>query len=807
MTNPIRNDGSPADQGVQSSQPARNLAPVVTRTVDAARQLLPQMTLEMPRNLSQLEPLASLSCLHTTPASLHARPATAKPAPEISKKPASEQIIQMLQTSVEQKKNVLSEPGWYYEYLERHLEDFQDADTLKRLFHSLRLAVDHGYLSTPNEKECAILSQLVCRLCAYADNSDDFILAYVNMIILLWKFQQASVDPILSPAAFQRFLAALERMPAFQHSFPSVQAALFNLVRYTKTMPIHWENNLVNCLAGVLVGYYRRGFRLRNDMLSSHIPGFINSLLSQGNFPDEKCCLELCQLWSFPGQNITSSAQEQLHTLLEQIAESIGRSIAQEDKIPNGIPRYEFKNTTRAEIVSAIHNYATIVSHAQLIPLALKEITVLAQLVRHLCDVSPISRDIDHVLSSLSILYHPHHRSDLKPLETAIIHLLTIAVSNYDLHCVCRHSATYKFMTVVDQKTSDICPQVFEELLTCLQNVISVSSDFLDSERIAKACYIAGLLADFPVKIDCRDVVMRALSALAVRLMPSQDVTSCSLDELIAKLLSHYLSLETDRNWIKEVVPELLSGLGMLVSNQVMNCFPESDKGYTFRELDNRFIEVILDGEWQIHDPEFVEVLFWMGSMSEMCDKSPSLDPLLDGQEFQCADTLLKSLGNVSEETAGILISGVGKLVVHNRLRKLSLEGKNALRQLIKFYFDSEVQVEFLDYSKFLFILSHFYLKGLIGIECKHLQISFYRPFLLRKLQECPPSNVEQLSEILFFIDAVQPLQGENDCGTVEEKAKFAACIQEMKERMEQYLLSSRRDGNKIFVPRKRQKK
>lgn len=142
--------------------------------------------------------------------------------------------------------------------------------------------------------------------------------------------------------------------------------------------------------------------------------------------------------------------------------------------------------------------------------------------------------------------------------------------------------------------------------------------------------------------------------------------------------------------------------------------------------------------------------------------------------------------------------------MVRNRLRYLSEEGKDCLGTLCHTYMECDQKTS--DYSEFLFILAHLYLKGLIEGNCENLQVSFYRPYLLRKLKERPPSNMEQISKILYFIDAVQPLQTGKDSAGIEEKVKFDICLKEMKTQMEQYLTQMSMKGNKMFFPRKRKK-
>lgn len=810
MTTPTQNNGNPSEQSNRPAQPSFALpATSLINTIDGARQHLPVSTSAAtstsapPRSLSiQREPPTEISRIFANAIREHT------PAPAILHRPASELILQLLTTSVKQRKSILAEPRWFYEYLARHIDEFQDKEILQRLFSCLMNAAGFDILPSPNSQESETLSQLVSKLCSHTENSKDFICAYERVIYLLIKLEYSNNARILSPQAFHRFLAVVKVLPSFQNC----DAFFIVVSQYSKSMAIEWEPELVDCFAKLIVAFYR-GDRLP-PIITSLIPGIIHPLLTQGETSAENR-LELCHCSSSPGVIMSPSEREKLLTICDDIADSVGNSIMDQDNESlDNVSITTFKYETREKVVSAIVRFGKIASDARLAPLTQDEIEVQAKLIRHLANVSSTSDDINQVLSSLAFLYKSHTCQELKTLEEAIIHLMKAAVHNFDMQCLSRHSDGYNFLILANKFGSRIYTAVILELLTRLKDVVSVSTeeDFLDGERIAKAFYIAGLLADFPHR-DCRDevtiAIKHAFGALACLLVPSTQVNSSSLNDLIALLLSHYASgIAVERAFIEDFC-HFFSGLETMACHKMFHGFPESDKGQTFRKLLDFYRTLIELEELSFDEDEPPEILFRIGSLAEICEKSPGLNFLLDGQHFSCADLLLKSVTYISNDSTEKIISGVGKLVVHNRLGHLSSEAKESLNKLITACFNNlrdQKDPKVLDYSEFLFILSHLYLKGLLGPECKNLNISSYRPLLLHKWKQNPPRSIEQISKILFFIDAVQPLETEKDTAATEEKVAFASYVKEMKTQMEQYLAKTRRDGNNLRSPHKRQK-
>lgn len=457
---------------------------------------------------------------------------------------------------------------------------------------------------------------------------------------MLHRLECKRGESILTPDAIHRILAASKILPPFNERFEQMNKSLFHFLTHSKS--IVWEPERVDCLANLLIATFKARFLLPPGTVIAKIPGIFDSLLTKDDLlPEER--LALCQHYVHPGMMISSSARDKLHTILHDIAQSVGSSIADKKLNPIG------------KIVSSLISFGTIAAH--IVPLTSDEIAAYARLVQYLSDMSPTSYVIDNVLPSLSFLYQSHSRLDLKPLDDAIIRLMKTAVHHFELYCVNRHSPGYRFL--IDQNASRICYEIFEELLSRLKDVVSVftNEEFCDAERIAKAFYIAGLLADFPIKMDCRDVITKAFQVLAVALIRSPGIGSSSLDDLIAMLMCHYVSLEADEDFVSEEIFQLISGLGMMACNQLFTRFPASDKGQTFGTLLERFNTFILELDmFSVDILVPVEILLWIGSMAELCDTRPDLNPLLDGHQFWCADLFLKRDPDLSDEQQEKLI-------------------------------------------------------------------------------------------------------------------------------------------------------
>lgn len=803
--NPANKDGYPLDPNFRLPQPAQYLSPAaaIAQTVDRARPQLPAVTTGgAPLNA----PAIQLAPASSVPASVAECLVARQPsAPAILHKPASEQILKWLQMSVDQKKNALPEPHWYFEYLGRHLDEFQDLNLLKQLMLGLKPAVESGYLPPPGLQESMILSRLVSKVCCHAQNDPIFVDAFEKMTDLLLEFHRMTdslEERILSPEAFTHMFSALKVLGSIQEYSDSRLVNLVSLANENFQGITTWDPEVVANLVFLMAEANKRSLSSMTHGFPN-IPGFLEGVLTLGDSSAENR-LSLYRMCLHCTKNgISSSDRERLHAILDENIHSIDSFIAQ---LESAGDHEAIKADTKAKILPLVYYFGSIASDVRLAPFANEGIARLAKLIEQLSSLSPTSFEIDIVVSGLSPLYQLVPCLELECLDKALIHLISAAVRNFDMHCVSRHSGCYKFLA--HRNASRISSAIFIALLKSLQDVISVLSNdaFSDAERIAKAFYLSGLLADFPIKLDCSDAVAFALGSLVKPHMSKENVASCGLGEVIVKLLGHYASLPANEAVFGEDTFHILSGLAMMVCNQLFTHLPRPNS--SMRQLLNKFHD-LLEDELPRLDRGAIEILFWMGCLAGMCEKHPDLNPLLDGHDFRWADFHLKSLPSVSVGDACKALSGFGKLAVHNRIQHLSPEAKDRLMLLIPFYASKPYGGkggEMMDDSEFLFILAHLYLKGLIGIECQTLQAPAYRPILLRSLQLHPPGSMEQASKILFFLDAVQPLQTGKDTGRPREKVEFAEYIKELKTQMENYLSRSRRDGTKVFDARKQQK-
>ncbi|MCE5316578.1 MAG: hypothetical protein LLG04_04350 [Parachlamydia sp.] len=803
MSFPVKNRDTPSDS-LPSVTP-RNVSQAYTlaETIDGAKALLPEITAPGSLRSSALQrqpPAASLNVTRAVSASL-SPPYASEPAPVILQNPAT-YILQILQQSLTQKKNVLPQPRWFFEYLVRHQEEFQEIRLLQQLFSNLGTAACQRWLPCPTSEEAETLSLLFCRLCRHTQNSAEFVRAFIGLSFLICRFQRS----ILNREAFPCFISTLKVLTTLQNQPVKDMNTLFQaLTLLCKHFPFEYDPVLADFLAILLIDYHNKAQHasFHPSIQVMQIPGMLNSLLTQGEISADRR-LALFRLLAHPGMVITASERQRLFQLFVERAPE-DEDEADLEATPEVVAKIrEARN--KAQIINALLCVGTLAKNSQLAPIPEAEISLISLLLEQLLSCDPVAEEIENAFSAILMLVDMVPLDHLKALEAPLTNMLRYAAYDHDLMpCLRRETAGYRIMQAAATKRDWRLCQVIR--LTLLERLKSVVHDE-DDPCIGPAFYYAGLLADFPVKQDCSQEIISAFQELALKFHPSLSCEKLSLNDLISKLLCARKPI--DNAWVAEFVPELIAGLGMMASNHVFTSFISTEGGKMLNDLLHCFCD--------LEPPEeMAEILFWMDKLVEMSESMPGLNSLLDGHQYQWIAWLLPRIPiDVSYEIRAKIIFGLGSLIAHHRITHLPLspQGKKCLTMLVSTHFGSIYHQENqkpVDVSELLYLVAQLHLKGLIDRECPVLYKSLYVPFLLSVREKCRVLNIEQISKILFFIDSVEPLQASlKRCATLnkleEDEMKLAAFIQELNSKREQYFLQTQLTGKGTFIPGKRRK-